>query len=108
MSSRRVHGAELNRLRKAAISLGFLDLLNGLAYIFEQECMQLPGSAHPDCALQLQNAAEQLRKTQNHDIKYVGFEFSVEKYIGTIKAKSNKTMGSNTLRIRSSLCRMCP
>ncbi|KAJ8983060.1 hypothetical protein NQ317_013266 [Molorchus minor] len=62
---------ELNRLRKAAISLGFLDLLNGLAYIFEQECMQLPGSAHPDCALQLQNAAEQLRKTQNHDIKYV-------------------------------------
>lgn len=62
---------ELNRLRKAAISLGFLDLLNGLAYIFEQECMQLPGSAHPDCALQLQNAAEQLRKTQNRDIKYV-------------------------------------
>ncbi|KAJ8933163.1 hypothetical protein NQ314_014170 [Rhamnusium bicolor] len=62
---------ELNRLRKAAISLGFLDLLNGLAYIFEQECMQLPGSAHPDCALQLQNAADQLRKTQNRDIKYV-------------------------------------
>ncbi|KAG5876007.1 hypothetical protein JTB14_002176 [Gonioctena quinquepunctata] len=62
---------ELNRLRKAAISLGFLDLLNGLAYIFEQECMQLPGSAHPDCALQLQHAAEVLRKTQNRDIKYV-------------------------------------
>ncbi|CAH1116657.1 unnamed protein product [Phaedon cochleariae] len=62
---------ELNRLRKAAISLGFLDLLNGLAYIFDQECMQLPGSAHPDCALQLQHAAEVLRKTQNRDIKYV-------------------------------------
>ncbi|XP_060536568.1 integrator complex subunit 14 [Cylas formicarius] len=62
---------ELNRLRKAAISLGFLDLLNGLAYIFEQECMQLPGSAHPDCALQLQHAADVLRKTQNRDMKFV-------------------------------------
>ncbi|CAH1114350.1 unnamed protein product [Psylliodes chrysocephalus] len=62
---------ELNRLRKAAISLGFLELLNGLAYIFDQECLQLPGSAHPDCALQLQHAAEVLRKTQNRDIKYV-------------------------------------
>ncbi|CAG9860668.1 unnamed protein product [Phyllotreta striolata] len=62
---------ELNRLRKAAISLGFLDLLNGLAYIFEQECLQLPGTAHPDCALQLQHAAEVLRKKQNPDIKYV-------------------------------------
>ncbi|CAH0550975.1 unnamed protein product [Brassicogethes aeneus] len=61
---------ELNRLRKAAISLGFLDLLNGLAAIFEQEMLQLPGSAHPDCALQLQHAAEVLRKTQNMDIKY--------------------------------------
>lgn len=33
--------------------------------------MQLPGSAHPDCALQLQHAADVLRKTQNRDIKYV-------------------------------------
>ncbi|KAK4885574.1 hypothetical protein RN001_001845 [Aquatica leii] len=65
------NGVELNRLRKAAISLGFLDLLNGLAYIFEQECTQLPGSAHPDCALQLTHAADVLRKTQNKDIKYV-------------------------------------
>ncbi|XP_057660808.1 integrator complex subunit 14 isoform X2 [Diorhabda carinulata] len=62
---------ELNRLRKAAISLGFLDLLNGLAYIFDQECIQLPSSAHPDCALQLQHAADVLRKTQNRDIKYL-------------------------------------
>lgn len=62
---------ELNRLRKAAISLGFLDLLNGLADIFEQECTQLPGSAHPDCALQLTHAADVLRKTQNKDIAFV-------------------------------------
>ncbi|CAG9766259.1 unnamed protein product [Ceutorhynchus assimilis] len=62
---------ELNRLRKAAISLGFLELLTGLAYIFEQECMQLPGTAHPDCALQLQHAADLLRKSQNRNITFV-------------------------------------
>lgn len=58
-------------MRKAAISLGFLELLTGLAYIFEQEVLQLPGSAHPDCALQLQHAAEMLRKSKNYDMKYV-------------------------------------
>ncbi|XP_017785176.1 PREDICTED: von Willebrand factor A domain-containing protein 9 [Nicrophorus vespilloides] len=60
---------ELNRLRKAAIQLGFMDLLTGLAFIFEQECTQLPGSAHPDCALQLTHAADALRKPPN--IKHV-------------------------------------
>lgn len=59
---------ELNRLRKAAISLGFLDLLNGLAYIFDQECIQLPSSAHPDCALQLQHASDVLRKTDRKSV----------------------------------------
>lgn len=62
---------ELNRLRKAAISLGFLDLLIGLANIFEQECLQLPSTAHPDCAVQLRHAADNLRKPQNMDIKYI-------------------------------------
>ncbi|KAK9710142.1 Integrator complex subunit 14, beta-barrel domain [Popillia japonica] len=62
---------ELNRLRKAAIQLGFLDLLSGLASIFEHECTQLPGTAHPDCAIQLTHAADVLRKTQTRDIKHV-------------------------------------
>ncbi|XP_048523797.1 integrator complex subunit 14 [Dendroctonus ponderosae] len=62
---------ELNRLRKAAVTLGFHELLIGLAFIFEQECMQLPGTAHPDCALQLHHAADMLRKTQKMDVKYV-------------------------------------
>ncbi|KAL1513544.1 hypothetical protein ABEB36_002944 [Hypothenemus hampei] len=61
---------ELNRLRKAAISLGFQELLTGLSCIFEQECMQLPGNAHPDCALQLHHAADLLRKSHNRDIKF--------------------------------------
>lgn len=62
---------ELNRLRKAAITLGFHELLIGLAFIFDQECIQLPGTAHPDCALQLHHAADMLRKTQKMDVKYV-------------------------------------
>lgn len=62
---------ELNRLRKAAVQLGFLDLLTSLAYIFDNECTQLPGNTHPDCALQLSHAADILRKTQLKDIKHV-------------------------------------
>ncbi|KAK9892940.1 hypothetical protein WA026_022812 [Henosepilachna vigintioctopunctata] len=62
---------ELNRLRKAAISLGFLELLLALATIFEQECLSLPGNVHPDCAVQLHHAAEVLKKTQNQDAKFV-------------------------------------
>lgn len=59
----------MNRLRRAAISLGFLELLDGLSYIFERECSLLPGNAHPDCALQLTHATNELRKPHNRDIK---------------------------------------
>lgn len=52
---------ELNRLKKAALALGFHDLLIGVASIFERECSLLPGSAHPDCAMQLSHAASELR-----------------------------------------------
>ncbi|KAL3286676.1 hypothetical protein HHI36_001173 [Cryptolaemus montrouzieri] len=62
---------ELNRLRKAAISLGFLELLLALATIFEQECLSLPGNLHPDCAVQLHHAADVLKKTQTQDAKFV-------------------------------------
>ncbi|XP_045483435.1 integrator complex subunit 14 [Harmonia axyridis] len=62
---------ELNRLRKAAISLGFLELLLALATIFEQECLSLPGNVHPDCAVQLHHAANVLKQTQSQDIKFV-------------------------------------
>lgn len=61
---------ELNRVRRAAISFGFVELLDGLAFIFERECTLLPGSAHPDCALQLTHAAQVLRKFFSRDIKY--------------------------------------
>jgi len=38
---------ELNRLKRAALALGFHELLEGVAAIFERECSILPGSAHP-------------------------------------------------------------
>lgn len=52
---------ELNRLRRAALSLGFHELLEGMATILERECTLLPGSAHPDAALQLTHASSFLR-----------------------------------------------
>ncbi|XP_054278124.1 integrator complex subunit 14-like isoform X1 [Macrosteles quadrilineatus] len=61
---------ELNRVRRAAISLGFISLLDGLAAILERECTLLPGGAHPDCALQLTHAANVLRKPFSRDPKF--------------------------------------
>ncbi|RZF41439.1 hypothetical protein LSTR_LSTR000153 [Laodelphax striatellus] len=61
---------ELNRVRRAAISLGFMSLVDGLAAILERECTLLPGTAHPDCALQLTHAAGALRKPYSRDPKY--------------------------------------
>jgi hypothetical protein len=61
---------ELNRVRRAAIAFGFIELLDGLAAIFERECTLLPGGAHPDCALQLTHAAGVLHKPYSRDIKY--------------------------------------
>lgn len=59
---------ELNRLKRAALALGFHELLEGVAAIFERECSILPGSAHPDCAIQLSHAASELRS--KHAYKY--------------------------------------
>jgi len=61
---------ELNRVRHAAIVFGFIELLDGIAAIFEHECMLLPGGAHPDCDLQLTRAAGVLHKPYSRNIKY--------------------------------------
>jgi len=42
---------ELNRLRKAALAFGFLDLLKGVADMLERECTLLPDTA-PYCMQQ--------------------------------------------------------
>ena len=59
---------ELNRLRRAALSLGFNDLLEAMSQMLERECTLLPGTAHPDAALQLTHAANALRSNIATDI----------------------------------------
>ena len=59
---------ELNRLRRAALSLGFNDLLEAMSQMLERECTLLPGTAHPDAALQLTHAANTLRSNIATDI----------------------------------------
>ncbi len=61
---------ELNRLKKAAVSIGFHGLLEALADIFEREVAGLPGSVHPDCAMQLTHAASELRNVEAQDVEY--------------------------------------
>jgi len=52
---------ELNRLKKAAVCLGFYELLEGVADICERECGLLPATVSPDCAIQLTHVAQVLR-----------------------------------------------
>lgn len=54
-------------MRRAALSFGFYDLLDGMASILERECTLLPGTAHPDAALQLTHAATALRNNHYRD-----------------------------------------
>lgn len=58
---------ELNRLRKAALSFGFLELLERMASILERECTLLPGGTHPEAALQLTHAVNVLRSPQSRE-----------------------------------------
>ncbi|XP_022115425.2 integrator complex subunit 14 [Pieris rapae] len=73
---------ELNRLRRAAISLGFSELLTSVAAALERECASLGGSAPPECALQLAHAAAALRDPRTaldikHTLQPVATEFTV-------------------------------
>ncbi|KAK2848065.1 hypothetical protein Q7C36_009747 [Tachysurus vachellii] len=65
---------ELNRLRKAALAFGFLDLLKCVAELLERECTLLPDSAHPDAAFQLSHAAQQLKLASSGESKYAAFD----------------------------------
>lgn len=51
------------------MSLGFIELLDGLALIFERECQCLPQNAHPDCAIQMNHVADVLRKPYSRELK---------------------------------------
>lgn len=60
---------ELNRIRRAALSLGFVELLEALSTLFEREAMLLPPNVSPDCSIQLKHTAIELRKLPNRDLK---------------------------------------
>lgn len=62
---------ELNRIHKAAISIGFHELLTGLSLILERECALLPPSAHPEASMQLQHFASILSKKEMLNINYI-------------------------------------
>ena len=59
---------ELNRLRRSALCLGFHELLDAVSAMLDRECQMLPGTAHPDAALQLTHAANSLRGTMAKDV----------------------------------------
>jgi len=61
---------ELNRLKKAALCIGFHGLLEGIAMTFERECQILPDGSHPDCALQLTHAAGELRRPEALELEF--------------------------------------
>jgi len=65
---------ELNRIRKNAQSLGFTELLNAVADIFDKEAqahllMQPNTNVHPECGIQLSHAASELRRNDRDLIK---------------------------------------
>ena len=62
---------ELNRLKKAAVCMGFYELLEGMAQICERECSLLPANVSPDCAIQLTYVAHVLRSNECYNPKQV-------------------------------------
>lgn len=63
---------ELNRIRRNAQSLGFDALIDALAGVFEKEALALMApntTANPECAIQLNHAARELRRGDRDLIK---------------------------------------
>lgn len=61
---------ELNRIRRAALSIGFIELLEAMATLFDKEAINLTAvNANPECTIQLKHASLELRKPSNRDIK---------------------------------------
>jgi len=61
---------ELNRLKRAAVCLGFYELLEGVAQICERECNLLPPNVSPDCAIQLTYVAQVLRSAEVYNVNH--------------------------------------
>jgi len=61
---------ELNRLKRAAVCLGFYELLEGVAQICERECSLLPATVSPDCSIQLTYVAQVLRSRECYNVNH--------------------------------------
>ena len=67
---------ELNRLKRAALCIGFHELLEGCASIFDRECALLSsgshggGIPHPECVMHLRHAASELRSRAVLNLDY--------------------------------------
>ena len=61
---------ELNRVRKAALSIGFFELFPSLASLLEREALSLPNNHHPSTPLQLNHAAKVLRSSKVYDVNH--------------------------------------
>jgi len=61
---------ELNRLKRAAVCLGFYELLDGMAQICERECGLLPSTVSPDCSIQLTYVAQVLRSPECYNVNH--------------------------------------
>lgn len=60
---------ELNRICRAALAMGFVELLEGLSNLLDREATLLPANANPDCALQLKHSTSELRKLHSGESK---------------------------------------
>lgn len=61
---------ELNRIRRAALSIGFVELLEAMATLFDKEAINFAAvNANPECTIQLKHASLELRKPSNRDLK---------------------------------------
>lgn len=61
---------DLNRLRRAALAFGFLELLDRISALLEREAQLVPGSAHPAAVLQLSHAARELKSSISQPYDY--------------------------------------
>lgn len=52
------------------MTLSMMDLLQGLSEMLERECTLLPGTAHPDAALQLTHAARMITLSFSEGYNY--------------------------------------
>lgn len=86
---------ELNRLRKAALAFGFLDLLKGVADMLERECTLLPDTAHPDAAFQLTHAAQQLKVASTGASEYAAYDHNIAPLQTDFSSSSTERMWSH-------------